>query len=218
MIKDLLKGKTAVLFDLDGTLVDSMWMWDKIDLEFLGRFGLTCPPGLAREIEGMSFSETAIYFKERFHLPLSLDEIKECWILMAVDKYRHEVPLKAGAKEFLDYCVRNGLKVGVATSNGRELVEAVIESVQIGYAIQVIVTGCEVAGGKPRPDVYLETAKRLGASPEECLVFEDIPAGILAGKRAGMTVIAVADAFSVPLEDEKRRLADGFIDDYYMLL
>ena len=73
-IPELLKGKEAVIFDLDGTLVDSMWMWKQIDIEYLGRFGYECPPQLQKEIEGMSFSETAVYFKEKFQIPDSLEE------------------------------------------------------------------------------------------------------------------------------------------------
>ena len=77
-----LNRKKAVIFDLDGTLVDSMWMWKAIDIEYLARFGLTCPDDLQKEIEGMSFSETAVYFKERFQLKETLDEIKNAWIQM----------------------------------------------------------------------------------------------------------------------------------------
>lgn len=218
MIKDLLTGKKAILFDLDGTLVDSMWMWGEIDVEFLGRFGYDCPPELARAIEGMSFSETAAYFKENFDIPMTIEEIKNCWILMSIDKYRKEVPLKPGAGEFLRYCREKNIRTAIATSNGRDMAEAVIESLEIGPYLDTVVTACEVAHGKPEPDIYLEAAKRLGAEPSQCLVFEDIPAGILAGKRAQMPVIAVADAFSRPLDQEKRELADGWIEDYFELL
>ena len=73
------ENKKAVIFDLDGTLVDSMWIWRDIDIEYLGRFGISVPSGLQTEIEGMSFSETAVYFKERFHIPDSLEKIKRDW-------------------------------------------------------------------------------------------------------------------------------------------
>ena len=218
MIKELLNGKKAVLFDLDGTLVDSMWMWKQIDIEFLGEYGYDCPDDLQKSIEGMSFSETAVYFKERFHLPLSLDEIKACWTQMSIDKYRYEVPMKKGAMEFLQYCKENGIQTGIATSNGREMVDAVIGSLNIGDYLQEITTACEVKAGKPEPDIYLEVAKRLGVNPSDCIVFEDIPAGIIAGKRAGMTVVAVEDDFSRAMKEEKCALADGFIEDYFELL
>ena len=218
MIKELLNGKKAVLFDLDGTLVDSMWMWGQIDIEFLGRFGYECPEDLQKTIEGMSFSETAVYFKERFDLPMTLDEIKECWIDMSIEKYRHEVPLKDGALEFLKYCKANGIKTAIATSNGREIVDALIDSLQIGSFLQEIITACEVNAGKPEPDIYLEAARRLSVPASDCLVFEDIPAGILAGKRAGMTVIAVEDAWSGNQDDEIRSLSDGYIQSFYELL
>ena len=213
MRNEFLNGKKAVLFDLDGTLVDSMWMWKDIDIEFLGRFGYGLPEDLQREIEGMSFSETASYFKERFSLPMTVEEIKDCWIAMSIEKYRTEVGLKPGALEFLKYCRERGIRTGVATSNGRDMVDAVIESLKIGDYLGEVATACEVAAGKPEPDIYLEVARRLSVEPEECLVFEDIPAGIVAGKRAGMTVLAVQD-----LEPEKRELADGFIRDYFELL
>ena len=218
MIKELLNGKKAILFDLDGTLVDSMWMWGQIDIEFLGRFGYECPEDLQKTIEGMSFSETAVYFKDRFDLPITLDEIKECWIDMSIEKYRHEVPLKDGALEFLKYCKANGIKTAIATSNGREIVDALIDSLQIGSFLQEIITACEVNAGKPEPDIYLEAARRLSVPASDCLVFEDIPAGILAGKRAGMTVIAVEDAWSGNQDDEIRSLSDGYIQSFYELL
>ena len=108
--------------------------------------------------------------------------------------------------------------LGIATSNGRDMVDAVLGSLGIEALFDNVTVGCEVANGKPAPDIYLHVAGLLGVRPENCLVFEDVPAGILAGKRAGMEVCAVEDAFSREFAGEKRRLADYFITDYFELL
>ena len=204
----------AVIFDLDGTLVDSMWLWEYIDIEYLGSRNLPMPPGLQKDIEGMGFSETAVYFKEKFNLSESLEEIKAEWNAMAYDKYAHQVPLKPFAREFLLECRRRNYRLGIATSNSRELVEAVLARHQIRDWFQTVTTACEVASGKPSPDIYRKVAEQLEVEPRECLVFEDVPAGILAGKRAGMQVVAVYDDFSAEMEPEKRELADAYIQDY----
>lgn len=211
----MLQNKKAVIFDLDGTLVDSMWMWKAIDIEYLGRYGYDLPPTLQKDIEGMSFSETAVYFKETFRIPESLEEIKTTWNRMAYDKYTKEVPLKKGVMEFLIYCKSKGIKMGIATSNSRELVESTIDALNIREYFDYIMTSCDVEKGKPAPDVYLETAKRLGVEPSQCLVFEDIEMGILAGKNAGMEVCAVEDEFSLNQIETKKKLSDYYIRDYY---
>lgn len=193
-------------------------MWKSIDVEYLARFGMECPENLQKEIEGMSFTETAAYFKNRFKLEASLDEIKEAWVQMALEKYQKEVPLKPGARAFLDYIEDQGMAVGIATSNGRAMVDAVLDSLDIRRYFQVVATACEVAAGKPAPDIYLNVAGRLQVDPQDCVVFEDVPAGIQAGKRAGMTVFAVEDAFSLDMKEEKKQLADYYIRDYFELL
>mgnify|MGYP003251063869 FL=1 len=210
----MLEHIKAVLFDLDGTLVDSMWVWNDIDVEYLGRFGLSLPETLQKEIEGMSFTETAVYIKQKFSIPDPIEKMKEDWNAMAFDKYVNEVPLKKGVSEFLALCRKKGIRLGIATSNSRQLVDVIIASHGLTEYFDGIVTGCEVNRGKPWPDVYLETARRCGASPEHCLVFEDIVPGIQAGRNAGMKVCAVADAYSVYPEKEKRKLADYYIEDF----
>ena len=182
----MLEHIKAVLFDLDGTLVDSMWVWNDIDVEYLGRFGLSLPETLQKEIEGMSFTETAVYIKQKFSIPDPIEKMKEDWNAMAFDKYVNEVPLKKGVPEFLALCRKKGIRLGIATINSRQLVDAIIASHGLTEHFDGIVTGCEVNRGKPWPDVYLETARRCGASPEHCLVFEDIVPGIQAGRNAGM--------------------------------
>ena len=210
----MLENIKAVIFDLDGTLVDSMWMWRDIDIEYLGRFGIPLPETLQKDISGMSFSETAVYFKETFDIPDSLEEIKKTWNDMAFYKYTHEVPPKPGVLEFLKRLKTLDIRTGIATSNSKELAKAVVESLNISGYMDEIHTSCEVAKGKPAPDIYLLVAKCLGVKPEECLVFEDIPEGILAGKRAGMKVCAVEDEFSLGMTEEKKKLADYYITHY----
>lgn len=209
-----LKDIEAVIFDLDGSLVDSMWIWEQIDIEYLGRFGISLPEGLQSDVEGMSFSETAYYFKDRFQLPDSIETIKDDWNKMAWDKYSHEIPLKNGVDLFLDYCKNNHIKLGIATSNSRQLVDNITAVHGLNDYFSSIVTSCDVGRGKPAPDIYFAVAKELEAVPERCLVFEDIIPGIQAGKSAGMKVCAVEDLYTADLRDEKMLLADYFIDDF----
>ena len=208
----------AVIFDLDGSLVDSMWIWRDIDIEYLGRFGIELPDTLQSEIEGMSFTETAVYIKNRFQIPDSVEDMKQAWNRMAWDKYAHEVPLKKGADRFLQLCGERGILLGIATSNSRELVTNVVSVHGLQDSFDCIMTGCDVERGKPAPDIYLKVAERLGVEPSKCLVFEDIIPGIQAGKSAGMKVCAVEDAYSMAERSEKERLADYYIEDYDALL
>ncbi len=215
---DMFTGIKAVLFDLDGTLVSSMHIWKDIDIEFLGRFGYTIPEDLQSCIEGMSFYETAAYFKNRFQLPIEIDEIMDAWNQMAFDKYSNEVELKTGVYEFLNYLQKQGYVMGIATSNSRLLATEALKRKGVLSFFSVILTGTDCGAGKPAPDVYLNTAAQLHVNPEECIVFEDLPAGLLAGKRAGMKTVAVDDTYSAYLEQEKRNLSDYYIMNYTELL
>lgn len=212
--RGMLDGIEAVIFDLDGTLVDSMWMWKDIDREYLGRYSLELPPDLQNEIEGMSYTETARYFQARFRIPRTLDQIKKDWEEMAFEKYTRQVPLKPGAGTFLKEIKKRGIRTGIATSNGKGLVEAVTRVHGLDQSIDSIRTACEVDHGKPAPDIYLMVAHDVGVDPCRCLVFEDIPMGILAGKNAGMKVCAVADPFSEDRLEQKKQLADYYITGF----
>lgn len=209
----------VAIFDLDGTLIDSMWMWYRIDEEFLGQFGCPVPEDLQKSIEGMSFTETAEYFKKRFtFLPYSVEQLKTIWNQMAYEKYAHEVTTKPGLMEYLKFLKEKGIKTGIATSNSRELAETALRSLGIMPYFDSIRTSCEVEHGKPAPDIYLLVAKDLDAKPENCLVFEDVPAGLMAGNSAGMYTCAVADAFSAHMETEKRNLSKLWVNDYSELI
>ncbi|MCM1047592.1 MAG: HAD family phosphatase [Clostridiales bacterium] len=204
----------AVIFDLDGSLVDSTWMWQEIDVEYLARFGIESPKDLHSRIGGRTFNETAVFFKETFMLADDLEKIKADWNQMAWDKYSRDVKLKKGALSFLDICVENNIKLGIATSNSRELVENLIAVNGLGGYFGSIMTGSDGMKGKPAPDIYLAVAKELKVMPQRCLVFEDIVHGIMAGKAAGMKVCAVYDEASMQQDEEKKELADYYIFDY----
>ena len=209
----------AVIFDIDGTLVDSMGVWYDIDVEYFKLLGIPMPPTLQKDIEGMSFTETAVYFKETFQLTeKTIDDIKLDWIRMAHEKYLYEIKSKPGAKEFIKFLKEKGIKTGCATSNEKSLAMAALQPHGWSDKMNSVRTACEVCKGKPAPDIYLKVADDLGVKPENCLVFEDIPNGMRAGKAAGMTVIGVEDEGAKKYRSEIDEICDYFITDYYDML
>ena len=214
----MLNNIEAIIFDVDGTIADSMWMWKQIDIEYLGRFGIELPSDLQKNIEGMSFRETAHYFKEHFSISDSVEKMMSDWNAMAANKYRYEIPLKEGVLTFFDECRRRGVYLGIVTSNSAELLGYLLKAHNLENYFDVIITGSDGLKGKPAPDMYLEAAKRLAVSPKKCLVFEDIIPGILAGKSAGMKVCAIDDLYSRDVILEKKKEADYFIESFIELL
>lgn len=214
----MLNNIDAVIFDVDGTIADSMWMWKQIDIEYLDRFGIPLPDDLQKNIEGMSFRETAHYFKEHFLIPDSIEKMMADWNEMASHKYRYEIPLKEGALEFMKQCKKKGLLLGIVTSNSVELFSDLLTAHKLENMFDVIITGSDGLKGKPAPDMYLEAAKRLSVDVSKCLVFEDIIPGILAGKRAGMKVCAIDDVYSKDVLLEKKKESDFFIDSFEDIL
>lgn len=214
----MLNNIKAVIFDLDGTLADSMGIWKEIDVRFLRSRGLTMPEDLQRQIEGLSMRETAKYFRRRFWLRDTEEELMKEWNEMAFEAYSSKIQLKPGAYEFLQLLKSRRIVTGIATSNSPELTRAFVASAGLERLLDCVVTANEVKRGKPAPDVYLLAKEKLGVKCEECLVFEDITAGIEAGKAAGMKVCAVYDDYSRDADKEKRELADYYISDYVSLL
>lgn len=211
----MLKEIDAVIFDIDGTLVDSMWVWHEIDDIFLEKYNLTAPKTFHKGMEGKSYSETAQYFLDIFPtLTHTIEELMVEWSEMAHDLYVTKVKLKCGAYQFIEFLRENHIKIGVATSNCRGLAEDSLACHGVLSYMDSIWTADEAKAGKPAPDVYLKVAESLRVAPSKCLVFEDVPNGILAGKNAGMKVCAVHDKASDNQDDLKRQLADYYIQDF----
>lgn len=208
----------AAIFDLDGTLINSMSLWDQIDVDYLTSKNIPVPSDLNDEISHLSFNQVAVYFKERFKLEDSLDDIKNTWNTMAYNHYSSDITLKDGVIEFLNFLKKSNIKIGLATSNSTELLEASLKFNKIYDYFDAITITDEVSIGKHEPDVYLLAAKKLNVKPAECIVFEDILPAIKGAKKAGMKVIAVEDECSVLDKDEIIKNSDGFINDFRVLI
>ena len=208
----------GVIFDLDGTLVDSMWVWSQIDVDYLKAKGYSMPENLRNEISHLSFSQTAIYFKEKFNLDDSIEKISIDWHDMAFNHYSNNVKLKSGVKDFLNNLKFFKIKIALATSNSITLLEACLKNNGIYDYFDSITTTDEVSNGKDCPDVYLLAAKKLGINPKNCLVFEDILPAIQGAKAANMKVIAVEDDECVDSKEDLIRYSDKYIHSFLDLL
>jgi HAD superfamily hydrolase (TIGR01509 family) len=210
----MLKDIKAAIFDLDGTLIDSMWLWEKVDIDFLKLRGYELPIDLKENIEHLSFIDTAKYFKERFNLPENIEDIMDEWNSMAFKEYANNVSLKPGAKEYLHNLKLKGIKLALATSNSVPLLEAVLKNNGVYEYFDVITTTNEVNRGKNFPDIYLLSAEKLQVKPTECIVFEDILPAVLGAKMAGMKVVAVHDLYSEYQKKDIMASADYYIYKY----
>lgn len=204
----------AYIFDLDGTLLDSMGVWEQIDVDFLTGRGFDVPTDYANAICSRSFREAAEYTIERFRLPDSAEDLQREWNDMAIYAYGHTVPLKPYAREYLSALKERGAKLGIATSLPAALYHPALQNNGIASIFEVICSTEEIPYGKTRPDIFCLAARRLRVEPSDCIVFEDILQAIQSAKSIGMTVYGVYDKASDQYWDEIKELADGVLYDF----
>lgn len=208
----------GAIFDLDGTLFDSMGIWKAVDIAFFKNHGMKMPSDYQDKIKDMHFRTMAIYTKERFCLHMSIEEIMDEWCELCYDKYANEVPLKSGVKEFLERLKENGIKIAFATANTTDLSEVCLKSNGIFDCFQTGAYLHETETDKSNPDVYLLACERLGLTPQECIVFEDLFAGIKGAVKGGFTVCGVYDKQSQKDTREIKKIADYYINSFEELL
>ncbi len=213
-----MKDKKAALFDFDGTLVDSMWVWDKLFEEYLNRHGYGNDSKLLEKISQMSLEESAAYAKEQLCLSETTEEIREGWRKIIYDRYVYQVSLKAGAKAYLERLKKDGIRLGLVTASDPVLCELCLKNNGIADMFDAITYVDEVGENKESPAVYLECLHRLACQPEESMLFEDILVGVQTGKRIGLYVMAVLSGYDAETEKALTAAADRAIIDYRELL
>jgi HAD superfamily hydrolase (TIGR01509 family) len=201
----------AVVFDLDGVLLDSEQVWDDVRRELAYERGANWHPDAQRDMMGMSSPEWSRYMHDVIGLPESPEKINEEVVRRLLARYEERLPLIDGAVEAVERLSRT-FRLAVASSSNRSVIEAVLASSQLTGFFEVVVSSEEVARGKPAPDVFLEAARRLDVPPERCAAVEDSGNGIRAAHAAGMRVVAVPNT-SFPPPPEALGLADAVLAD-----
>jgi len=190
----------AIVFDLDGILIDSEHVWDEVRQELADERGGRWNENASRDMMGMSSLEWSRYMRDVVGLSEEPEEISAEVVRRLEDRYRRELPLIPGAEQAVQRLAARW-PLALASSSNRELIDLVLESSGLGRYFEASVSSEEVARGKPAPDVFLEAARRLGVGPTSCAAVQDSENGILAATAADMRTIAIPNPHYPPHED-----------------
>jgi HAD superfamily hydrolase (TIGR01509 family) len=190
----------AVVFDMDGVLIDSEHVWDEVRERLAAERGGRYGPEAQRAMMGMSSTEWSRYMHETVGLAEPPAEINRLVVERMLARYAGAPPLIDGALAAVERLAAR-FRLAIASSSNRELIDAVLASTTLGDRFELTVSSEEVPRGKPAPDVYLEAARRLGLDPHRCAAIEDSHNGILAAKAAGMRTLAIPNARFPPGDD-----------------
>ena len=191
----------AVVFDMDGVLVDTEHLWDEVREALTEEWGGRYTPEAQEAMMGMSSAEWSRYLHESVGLREPPEVINAEVVRRMLARYELDLPVVPGAVESVTQIAEQGLGLALASSSNRELIDAVLGRLDLTALFVVTVSSEEVRRGKPAPDVYLEAARRLGAEPARCAAVEDSASGIRAAHAAGMRVIAYPNRHYPPAAD-----------------
>lgn len=207
--------KRFAIFDMDGTLVDSMVYWKHLASEFLQSKGVQdIAQDILEQIKPMTMTESAALFIQEYGLSGTAESVAAEMNAMMDEHYRWDIPLKPGAAAYLEALYRRGVTMCVASATAEDLMDACLTRLGVAHYFSFLLS-CETVGtGKSRPDVYWEAANRLGARPEEISVYEDALYAAKTAKQAGFYTIAVRDDSNQPHWETLTALADEVILDW----
>lgn len=205
----------SAIFDMDGTLLDSMHIWDDVAPTILRAQGIEPEADLHEKVKDLTIREGAQYCKDTYHMPQSVDEIVAMTDAFVEEFYRNEVQAKPGVKKFLSLLKMEGVWMYVATNTDRHLVEIALKHAGIDSYFRGILTCGEVGiGKKESPEIYERAMRRLRSTKRDTVVFEDALHAIRTAKAAGFRVAAVYDPSAEADQDEIRQLSDYYIRSF----
>lgn len=203
----------VAIFDFDGTIAATGWIWEEVDRIFLGARGIPYTEEYARVLSTLGFAGGAEYTIETYGLHEKPEDICAEWTRLSHALYCTRVVLREGVEEYIKALRASGVRTALATANEPELISS-IRKIDMDSLFDTLVHGRDVNATKEQPDIYLEAARRLGAKPTRCMVFEDIVPGICAARDASFMTCGVASGEPAQLEDVVRQEADIFIEDW----
>lgn len=204
----------GAIFDLDGTLVDSLYAWKTSSSDFLISQGITPPAGINEQMAQLSLLDGAAYLKEHFQLPQTPQEIVDTVVGQIGKKYETEIKLKPGVKSFLTELKRRGVKLAVATASDRRPTQAVLQREGVLDLFDFIITCDEVGAGKRSPVIYEKALARLGTPKNATWVFEDAPYAVYTAKDGGFLTAAVEDPAAAADKAQVQARADRYITSF----
>ena len=206
----MIKG---AIFDLDGTLLDSMFIWDTIGEDYLRSLGKEPHEDLKETFMTLTLEEAAEYYREHYGVTLSVKEIVDGVNAMVEQTYRTKVTLKPGIAEYLAWLKENGVRMCVATVTDRYLVEETLERLGVRHYFSEIFTCAEVGFGKDKPVIYQKALEHLETEKRDTYVFEDMLFALNTSKTDGFPTVGVYDRHEAH-QDEVKELADYYIFDF----
>ncbi|MEY2676167.1 MAG: hypothetical protein RL510_187 [Actinomycetota bacterium] len=192
----------AVLWDLDGTLIDSEPYWMKSEIELAERHGATWTEEDGKSLVGMALKDSTRLMGERFGVELDQDKVINELTDSVTEQLRREIPWRPGAQELLRELRRKGVKTALVTMSLRRMALQVVESIPF-KAFDVIVAGDDVVHGKPHAEPYLKAAELLGVDPRDCVAFEDSISGILSAEAAGTKAVGIPNVMVIPANPDR---------------
>ena len=201
----------AIVFDLDGILLDSEQVWDEVRQGYVREAGGRWRESATRDMMGMSSPEWSRYLRDELDVPQEPEAINDAVVAAMAERYEHELPLLPGAEEAVRRMAARW-PIALASSSNRSVIDVVLERMGVAELFQATVSSEEVSRGKPAPDVYLEALRRLRADPAEAVAVEDPSNGIRSAHAAGMRVLAIPNPHFPPAEDA-RALAAAVLPD-----